>query len=145
MSRDTEGKASQVKSVVRSRREVVQHAAALQHLVTQYVRANKPLTENLIKEAHKILTEGLSGADAGVFGTKSFAGTYHRGDEHAYAAAHRFTRPADIPMAMKSMVDNLKTDLELAEKNNSLDGKRCGTVCQVRRQPRMLSDEVVEY
>lgn len=121
VSRGCESKAPHLKSVVRSRREVVQHAAALQHLVTQFVRADKPLTEDLIKETHKILTEGLTGEDAGVFGTKSFAGTYRRGGEQAYAGAHQFLRPADIPAAMRSMVDNLKADLELAEKSNSLD------------------------
>jgi len=51
---------------LRSRKEVVQHARAFQHIIKHYVHQRKPMTEELIKETHKILTEGLSIDGAGV-------------------------------------------------------------------------------
>ncbi|KAI9146736.1 Protein adenylyltransferase FICD [Paramyrothecium foliicola] len=48
--------------VIRSRREVVQHAAAFQHLVNKIVKEGADITEDLIKETHAILVKGSSPA-----------------------------------------------------------------------------------
>ncbi|KAI9688696.1 MAG: hypothetical protein M1822_001053 [Bathelium mastoideum] len=109
------------KPVLRSRREVVQHAAAFQHLVSAFVKNDRPMTEELIKKTHEILTNGLSGEDACVFNTQSFGGTYRKGTEQACASSYQFTKPADIPKAMRSMVNNLQNDLAEAERSGYMD------------------------
>ncbi|KAI5198343.1 Metallo-dependent phosphatase [Aureobasidium subglaciale] len=65
-------KSGEVK-VARSRREVVQHAAAFRHIITVFVKRNQSMTEELIKETDAILVRGLSGEDAGVLSSKSYA------------------------------------------------------------------------
>ncbi|EME79899.1 uncharacterized protein MYCFIDRAFT_198278 [Pseudocercospora fijiensis CIRAD86] len=110
------------KEVVRTRREVVQHAAALQHLIQQFVKENEPLSEQLIRDTHKIMMEGLSGEDAGVVGTKSLAGTYRAANQQAYiGGGHQFPKPSEIPTQMQSMVNQLKADLAQAEQKDQLD------------------------
>ena len=107
------------KAVIRGRREVVQHAAAFQHMVEEFVKYDKPLSENLIRDTHAILVSGLSGEDAGFFSSQSFGGTYRR--QEAYAGALRYTKASDVPKAMKSLVNNLQSDLEEIEKRGTID------------------------
>lgn len=109
------------KVVLRSRREVVQHAAALQHMINAFVKQDMQMSERLIKETHGFLVEGLGAEDAGVFNLQSFGGTYRHGNQKAYAGTHEFTRPADIPKAMKSLVESLEADLQQAEKTKVID------------------------
>ena len=106
---------------MRSRREVVQHAAAFQHIVNAYVKERKPMSEDLIRQTHERLMQGISGEDAGVLNSKYFAGTYRDGEQRAFAGAVEFTRPADAPKAMKGMCDNLQKDLAEAERTGYLD------------------------
>lgn len=104
---------------IRSRREVIQHAAAFQHIVDMFVRRNKPINEELIKETHEILVRGIGGEDAGFISSKDFGGIYRIQD--VYVGTHRFPTPAHIPEAMKSMVNNLARELEESETNSQLD------------------------
>jgi len=109
------------KAVLRSRREVVQHAAAFQHIVAAFVKDGKPMSEALIKETHGILMRGISGEDAGVFNTKDLGGTYRKGDERAYAGTTQFTTPANVPNAMRSMVESLQADIATIEREQVID------------------------
>ncbi|CZS93170.1 uncharacterized protein RAG0_03570 [Rhynchosporium agropyri] len=84
------------KSVVRSRREVVQHAAAFQYIVNQFVKLDQPMSESLIKETHRIMTAGLDPAESGNFGIKSFGGKYRQGNEKAFGGANEKTLIAEI-------------------------------------------------
>jgi fido (protein-threonine AMPylation protein) len=43
------------------------------------------------------------------------------GNQKAYAGTHEYTRPADIPKAMKSLVQSLKADFQQAEKTKVID------------------------
>lgn len=105
--------------VIRTRREVVQHAAAFQHLVSRFVKDEKPMSEALIQETHAILVKGISGEAAGVLSSKNFGGVYRTVD--VFVATHRFPRPARIRQDMRSMVNNLEQDLAEAEKLGQLD------------------------
>lgn len=48
---------------VHSRKEVVQYALALQHMTTRMVQMKEPLSEELIKSTHEILTHGIDTED----------------------------------------------------------------------------------
>lgn len=111
--------ASSDEHAIRSRREVVQHAAAFQHIIDVFVRQDKPMTEELIKETHKILVRGIDGENAGFISTKEFGGIYR--NQNVYTGTHRFPNPAQIPEAMKSMVRNLTQELGESETNSKLD------------------------
>jgi Fic family protein len=107
--------------VIRNRREVVQHAAAFQHIIDAFVKHDQPLSEDPIKKTHSILTEGLSAAEAGVLSSQAFGGTYRRGNEQAWAGGFEFCKPADIPKTMKRMIDNLQTDITAINNTNVID------------------------
>lgn len=106
--------------VIRSRREVVQHAAAFQHLIQEFVCADKPMTKALIKETHAILVKGISAEGAGFLNTaQEFGGIYRV--EDVYIGVQRCLKPSQIPAAMKSMISSLTTELHDAEKLGRLD------------------------
>jgi Fic family protein len=107
--------------IARSRREVVQHAAAFQHMITIFVKRDQPMTEQLIKDTHAILVRGLSGENAGVFNSKPYGGSYRHGDERAFAGAHEFAKPSEIPKAMRSLVDNLQADIAKIQHTGYID------------------------
>ena len=107
------------KAVVHSRREVVQHAAAFQYIVTAFVKQDKSMTEELIKDTHAILVKGLSAEEAGVVSGTDFGGTYRQ--KPAYAGAVEMAKPSEIPGAMKSMVSRLQEDLTEIEATGHLD------------------------
>lgn len=107
------------KAVARSRKEVLQHAAAFQYIVNVFVKQDKPMTEELIKDTHAILVKGLSAQDAGVVSGTNFAGTYR--SKPAFAGAVEMAKPSDIPPAMRSMVLALQNDLAQVEASGYLD------------------------
>jgi len=109
------------KQVLRSRREVVQHAAAFQHIISAFVNNDQPLDEMLIKETHEILMRGVSGEDAGVLSAKEFGGTYRKSGELAFGGTTEFTKPSGIPAAMRSLVQNFEMDVAAIERHREID------------------------
>ncbi|KAG8530596.1 uncharacterized protein KY384_005099 [Bacidia gigantensis] len=107
------------KAIVRSRREVVQHAAAFQFMINAFVKQDENMTETLIKETHAILTKGLSAEDAGFVSAAGFGGTYR--SEHVFAGVSKMTKPANIAGAMKSMIAQLQSDLAVVEATGHID------------------------
>ncbi|KAF7900218.1 uncharacterized protein EAF01_007520 [Botrytis porri] len=108
-------------AIVRGRREVVQHAAAFQHLLEAFVKFDQPITEGLIKETHRILTTGLSGTNSGHFDYQDFGGKYRKAGESAFGGSHEFAKPSEIPKAMNSLVQNLANDIETIETTRNID------------------------
>lgn len=49
-----------LEQVIRSRREVTQHAQALKYITDAALNRNEPLTEELICETHKILCQSIT-------------------------------------------------------------------------------------
>ena len=107
------------KAIIRSRREVLQHAAAFPYMVNAFVKQDKNMTEELIKDTHAILVTGLSAEEAGVVSGTDFAGTYRH--KSAYAGAVEMVKPSEIPEAMKSMVSTLQVDLAEIESSGQID------------------------
>lgn len=97
----------------------MQHAAAFQYMVNAFVKEDKNMTEELIKDTHAILVNGLSADEAGVVSTTDFAGTYRY--KPAFAGSTEMTKPSQIPDAMKSMVSTLQQDLADVDASGQFD------------------------
>lgn len=94
--------------------EVLNHANAFLHLFNYFIIQEEPLSETLVKETHSILCHSLSAADAGVLSSKTWGGVYRSisANEKAFVGAYEFSKPSEIPKAMKSLVLNLQSDIE---------------------------------
>ncbi|KAL9028155.1 MAG: hypothetical protein Q9196_003437 [Gyalolechia fulgens] len=108
------------KAVIRSRSEVVQHAAAFQHLVNAFVKHDRPITEQLIKETHAILVKDLSAQDAGALSSSnSYGGTYRR--HEVYAGAIAYASASEVGKAMRAMVTSLQEDTDQINQSGTID------------------------
>ncbi|OJJ29976.1 hypothetical protein ASPWEDRAFT_55475 [Aspergillus wentii DTO 134E9] len=92
------------------RREVIQHALALQHITTEMVANRNPLSEVLILETHRILTEKI---DAGGTSWKSYSGRYRH--IPVSAGATNFVAPRFVPQKMKELIEEFNADIEQAK------------------------------
>lgn len=97
----------------------MQHAAAFQYMINAFVKQDKAMTEELIKDIHAILVKGLSAEEAGIVSGADFGGTYRR--KTAYAGAVEMVKPSEIPGAMKSMASRLQEDLTEVEASGQID------------------------
>ena len=97
---------------IRSRREIVQHAQALKYIVDASLNGDKPLTEEIILETHRILTNGILDHDYAV-------GKYRKCA--AMAGGTQFANGTEIPWRMKAFVEAFNQDIQDWEKNGQLD------------------------
>ena len=114
--------------ILRTRWEVIQHVKALCFLTNAFVTEKKPLSEDLIKETHKILCTNVSHPK---YGTpwKDYAGIYRNevrqpGSKQMGAEVHaggtNFTASGMVPKAMSRFVKELNQKIE--------DANQCGTL-----------------
>jgi Fic family protein len=77
----------------------------------------QPLSEELIKSTHKILTDSIDGSD----GDKSaaYSGIYRT--ETVTAGFNHFTPPEQVPLEMKRLIKNFEQDIQKAEKEGHID------------------------
>ncbi|KAJ5502055.1 hypothetical protein N7463_004929 [Penicillium fimorum] len=94
-------------SFLRSRREIIQHAKAASHMISQLCVHDKDLNEEIILETHKILTHKI---DAESTPWEEYGGIY-RMDEVS-AGLHPFPHYSLVPYKMKAMVRELQSDLK---------------------------------
>lgn len=113
--------------VIKARREVIQHAQALQHIVGAFLSQKDDttlLTEKLIKETHKILYEGIQ-LDSRAFGDlartvgTSYAGVYRQ--HHVYAGCTQFTDPQEAPWRMAKLVKEFNEDVRSRQQSGKMD------------------------
>lgn len=107
--------------VLRGRREVVQHARAFQHMIDRFVVKKQDMTEDLIKETHAILCQGVSIIDPEHPEVPSgeYAGRYR--SVAVGAGNTMFVVPRFVPDKMRDMCAELKKDMEEGEAQSSLD------------------------
>jgi len=136
-----------IASVIRSTKEIVQHAFAMKHLVERMVIRNEPLSEEMLKETHRILMRDSEHEECG--------GVYRVADE---AASHglrletdeeyekrvkdalrlkpdrppperrtkpiyfsKFIRGKSVPIYMKGLVEEYNDAIEDGERNGTID------------------------
>ncbi|KAI1202788.1 fido domain-containing protein [Nemania serpens] len=111
-------------TVIRSRREIIQHAQALSWAIDKIVLAGMPWTEDSVKTIHGILYSGMADHDV-------VPGEY-RGPDHPIAAKYvdpktgrekvtKFIHPRAVPSYMAAWVMNLNKDIERAESGAPFD------------------------
>ncbi|SPO02587.1 uncharacterized protein DNG_05260 [Cephalotrichum gorgonifer] len=110
-----------IPNVIRSRREVINHAKALNFLIDRIVLDNMALSEELLLQAHRILQDNINDDDVA-------PGQYR---EHEVAVS--YTKPGQkrqrsicirakaVPGYMKDMIEHLDNDIAAAEKSEDLD------------------------
>jgi fido (protein-threonine AMPylation protein) len=106
---------------IRSRREIVQHAQALNHVIDHIVVKKAPWSEALILEAHRILHAGLDDeVEAGEYRSHEVAVKYEKPGQKKQKA-HQCMRAKAVPDYMKDMIQHLNDDIAEAEKAGTLD------------------------
>ena len=113
-----------MKNVVISRREVIQHSKALMYILNAMINLDCPLTEELIKETHKILVTDLDihGGDGKRTHTwQSYAGRYRRSQEHVSAETTNFLAPSKVAAAMEKLCSDFKEEVKAAEEDKKID------------------------
>ncbi|OJJ50083.1 hypothetical protein ASPZODRAFT_89908 [Penicilliopsis zonata CBS 506.65] len=111
------GEVLHVSHIVRSRREVVQHALALQHIVTEMVARDKPLSEDIILTTHRILTEKID--TPGGASWREYSGKYRSIPVHA--GSTNFVAPKFIHKKMQELIHDYNDDVLKAETTQTLD------------------------
>ena len=104
-------------AVIRSRREIVQHALALQHIILQTINHNETLSEQLIEDTHRILCHKIDAPDGDKY--SEYAGIYRI--LPVGAGFNTFVPPGSVPSAMKTLVQDFNTDIVIAEEEGKLD------------------------
>ncbi|KAJ9488886.1 hypothetical protein VN97_g4417 [Penicillium thymicola] len=103
-------------AVLRSHREVVQHAKAAKFMMDQLCIRGQDLSEQIILEAHRILTYKV---DAETTPWTEYSGAYR--SQEVSAGLHAFPHPSLVPNKMQSMFHELKCDLKEVRKNGTID------------------------
>lgn len=112
----SQNKESNYEAVIRSRREIAQHALALKYIVMRLVIYNEDLSEELILKTHGILCDHIRLEDGEDI---PYAGIYRTVDVSAGFSA--FTAPAAVPSSMRILVKGFNRDIAEAEKEGKLD------------------------
>lgn len=108
-----------VMHVARSRREIIQHAQALQHITQAVIDRNEPFSEQLIKQTHKILCNGISVNSDNPTEPEYYSGRYRT--VIVQAGSCNFTPPQFVAKNMKELVSELNDDIRKCEESNTLD------------------------
>ena len=103
--------------VLRSRREIVQHAKATSYTFNELYIRGKNLTEDIILETHRILTYHVDTEDG--LSWTAYSGVYRREDVHA--GMHQFIAPELVRGSMKAMISEMNFDLEKAVRSGEID------------------------
>ncbi|RSL55103.1 hypothetical protein CEP54_009542 [Fusarium duplospermum] len=109
------------KELLHQGREVVQHLQAFEYLNHHFVVDGKDLTEEVIKETHAILCNGVSIIDEELpeVPSEKYAGRYR--DVVVGAGSTMFIMPKYVPQRMKELCSNLKEDIQAIETQGSVD------------------------
>jgi Fic family protein len=98
-------------------REVVQHARTLSFITDEMVIHEKPLTGNIILEAHKILTYKVDASGGDKY--TEYGGVYRK--VQVDAGFTPFTAPENVPAEMRAMVAEYNRDIDAANLAGHLD------------------------
>ncbi|KAF4998286.1 hypothetical protein FGRMN_3335 [Fusarium graminum] len=108
-------------TVLRTRREIIQHAKAAHYMITQVAILGKDLSEDIILEAHRLLTHKVDAiVDNGeVTEWETYSGKYRQWSVRA--GLNPFMHHIQVPNAMKNMIRELESDIQAAANNGEID------------------------
>lgn len=105
-------------AVRHTRREILQHARAAQHIFHQVAILDKDITEDLLVETHGVLTHKLDCPDSDLT-WQQYSGVYR--STPVVAGFSSFPPPAQVPRRMRGMIAELNADLARATRTGRLD------------------------
>lgn len=100
-----------------AKKEVVQHTLAWLYIYNELVVLDKPLTENLILETHKILTNGVLSHD-GVESAR-YSGIYKA--ESVTVGFSKFINHENVPTTMRTLTKEFNNDISQVHENGTID------------------------
>jgi Fic family protein len=103
--------------VLRSRREIVQHAKAASDIINEIYLRSKDLTEEIILQTHRILTYHAN-TEQGISWTE-YSGVYRHNNVHA--GLHQFIALELVCGRMRAMISDMNSDLEKAARSGKID------------------------
>ncbi|KAM0246505.1 hypothetical protein ACHAP5_004627 [Fusarium lateritium] len=104
-------------AVLRSRREIVQHAKAAQYMITQVAILGKHLSEDIILETHRLLTYKIDTEDGTPW--SEYSGKYR--NYGVSAGLTPFMHERKVPNAMKDMIRTFESDIQAAADKGEID------------------------
>lgn len=107
--------------ILRGRQEVIQHVRAYQHFLHHFATLQEDVTEDLIKETHKILCSGVPvlQTDERDIPSDEYRGVYRKAI--VGAGNTNFVVPHHVPRKMAELCKSIQDDLHLAETASLLD------------------------
>lgn len=103
--------------VLKSRREIIQHAKAVSYMIIEIYLRDKDLTEEIILETHRILTYMIDTEHGASW--MAYSGVYRR--QNVTAGGIQFTDAAVVDLAMSSMISSMNEDIEEAKESGKID------------------------
>lgn len=103
-------------SVLRCYRQIVQHAEAARYLIHELLLRGNDLTEDIILETHRILTDKINGK---TLSWEQYSGKYRQ--RPACTDLRHYTPPTQVPGAMASLISSLTADLAAAVAAQRID------------------------
>jgi fido (protein-threonine AMPylation protein) len=104
-------------AVLRSRREIFQHAQAAQYMITQVAILGKHLSEEIILETHRLLTYKIDTEDGTPW--SEYSGKYR--NYAVSAGLTPFMHERKVPSAMKDMIRSFESDIQAAVHKGEID------------------------
>ena len=105
-----------MEDVIRSRREVIQHAQAMKHIFDAALNRDDPLSEEVILETHRILCHDIPRKEGEI---EKYAGRYRA--ENVVAGSTMFVEWQQVPRQMQIFVDGFNEDVRGKEIGDPLD------------------------
>ncbi|KAL5596202.1 hypothetical protein FOVSG1_009891 [Fusarium oxysporum f. sp. vasinfectum] len=113
----SKNKPSGHEDVLRSRREIIQHAKAAYYMMNQVAIKGKDLSEEIILETHRLLTYKIDSPDK--IPWSEYGGSYRTCP--VQRGFHSFPHQAGVPKAVRDLTDSLKADIATAEASGEVD------------------------
>ncbi|KAF5629898.1 adenosine monophosphate transferase FICD like [Fusarium tjaetaba] len=110
-------KPSAHEDVLRTRREVVQHAKAAYYMMNEVAIKGKDLSEEIILETHRLLTYKIDSPD-GVLSSE-YGGMYRNCP--VQRGFNSFPHQSTVPKAVRDLTESLKADITTAEESGEID------------------------
>ncbi|KUJ15847.1 uncharacterized protein LY89DRAFT_783105 [Mollisia scopiformis] len=106
-------------AILRSRKQIIQHALAMKYIVQHMIISNENLSEDLLKETHKILTFQIDADNDERDKSETYSGIYRTSNVgHTFVS---FLPPSEIAGAITLAISSFTHDLATAEQSGTLD------------------------
>ncbi len=107
------------KAVLRSRKQIIQHAYALKYITYRMVVKGEDLSEEILLETHKILTDGIDAENAERDSSDTYGGLYRTSNVGWTFGS--FANPNVIPVRMAEAISSYNITTKKAESVGTMD------------------------